>query len=127
MGVLEMLELMKIGFLILGIVLSIISKVMQLVYKSKWGDLLVLPAATMFVLSILLYWPKYLYYLQQDVTTNKAKLFALFCCLTVLSFQLFTMLSFGKKMTIGYTLIIPFLAFMCTSIYFWISLLKING
>ena len=98
---------------------------MQLVYKSKWGDLIVLPAAMMFVLVILLYWPKYLYYIQMDGTATKAKLFALFCCLTILSFQLFTMISFGKRMIIGYAFIIPFLVFLFVSIYIWINLLKV--
>ena len=113
-------------FLILGIILSVISKVMQLVYKSKWGDYIVLPAAMMFVLAILFYWPRYLYYLHNRETANTAILFALFCCLTVLSFQLFTMISFGKGMPIGYAVILPFLVFICISIYFWWCLLKVK-
>ncbi|OLS03282.1 hypothetical protein TICRE_07100 [Tissierella creatinophila DSM 6911] len=111
-------------FLILGIALSIISKILQIGFKSIWGDILILPAATMFVLAILFYWPRYAYYLKQDSTKNIAKVFALFCCLSVLSFQIFTMISFGKKMSIGYIFIFPLLVFTCLSIYFWFYLSK---
>lgn len=109
---------MKSLFLILGLALSITSKILQIYFGSIWGDILVLPAATMFVLAILFYWPRYVYYLKQNRTKNTAKVFALLCSLTVLSFQLFTMLSFGKKMPIGYVFIFPFLIFTGLSIYF---------
>lgn len=52
---------MKSLFLILGLALSITSKILQLYFGSIWGDILVLPAATMFVLAILFYWPRYVY------------------------------------------------------------------
>ena len=115
---------MQKKFLILGLVFSAISKLLQWYYKSIWGDIIILPAAVMFVLAILLYWPRYLSYLKQSKTKNKAKLFALFCCLSVLSFQIFTMLSFGKKMLMGYIFIFPLLLFICFSIYFWNHLSK---
>lgn len=115
---------MQKQFLILGLVFSAISKLLQFYYKSIWGDIIILPAAVMFVLAILLYWPRYVAYLKQNETKNKAKAFALFCCLSVLSFQIFTMLLFGKKMLIGYIFIFPLLVFIYFSIYFWRHLSK---
>lgn len=115
---------MKKTFLILGILLSISSKIIQIRFKSIWGDVLILPAATMFVLAILFYWPRYVSYLRQEKSKNKAIAFAVFCCLAVLSFQIFTILSFGKGMNIGYLFIVPFVCFTVLGLYFWIRLSK---
>ena len=71
---------MKRLFLFLGLGLSALSKVLQAGFQSIWGDILILPAATMFVLAILLYWPRYVDYLKNSRTKNKAKAFALFSC-----------------------------------------------
>lgn len=40
-------------FLIIGILLTIVSKVFQFVFKSKIGDFIVIPAAIFFVLVVL--------------------------------------------------------------------------
>ena len=71
---------MKRLFLFLGLGLSALSKVLQAGFQSIWGDILILPAATMFVLAILLYWTRYVDYLKNSRTKNKAKAFALFSC-----------------------------------------------
>ena len=115
---------MKKLFLFLGLGLSALSKVLQAGFQSIWGDILILPAVTMFVLAILLYWPRYVDYLKNNRTENKAKAFALFSCLAILSFQLFTILSFGQKMSIGYVFIFPLLVFISLSVYFWFCLSK---
>jgi hypothetical protein len=44
---------LNIIFLFIGLVLTVISKILQFVYKSKIGDFIVIPAAIFFVLAIL--------------------------------------------------------------------------
>ena len=111
-------------FLIMGILLSICSKVLQFQFGSFWGDVIILPAAVFFVLAILLYIPKYKAFLQNDMFRKKAIVFALFCCLTVLFFQPFTMVTFGKGIWRGLFLLAPFLIFGGSSIFIWFYLLK---
>lgn len=43
----------NILFLLIGLALTVISKILQWVYKSKIGDIVVIPAAVFFVLAIL--------------------------------------------------------------------------
>lgn len=111
-------------YLMLGIVLSICSKILQFRFKSLWGDILILPSAVLFVLSILLYIPKYREFLYNPITSKDAKVFALLCCLAVLSFQLLTMIAFGRRFKCGFIFILPFIIFSSLSIFYWMTLLK---
>lgn len=106
-------------YLLAAIVLSICSKILQLQFDSIWGDVLVLPAAVFFVLSVLLFIPKYTVFLNNSMSRKKAKAFALFCCLTVLFFQLFMLITIGKSHGWVFAFIIPFLIFGGLSIYNW--------
>lgn len=114
----------KITFLIAGMTLSVCSKLLQLYFGSLWGDILVLFAALCLVLAILLYIPQFQFYLQHAQTKKLAKFFALMCCLTVLSFQLFTMMTFGKGFSWGLSFIFPVLIFGTSSIYLWLKLMR---
>lgn len=111
-------------FLIAGIAFSICSKLLQLYFEFLWGDILVLFAALFFVLAILLYIPQFQFYLQNAQTKKAAKHFAVMCCLTVLSFQLFTMMTFGKGFLWGVSFILPVLIFGASGIYLWLKLMK---
>lgn len=111
-------------FLMVGIALSVCSKILQFQFGSVWGDVIILPSAVFFVLAILLYIPKYKAFLHNDASKEKAKVFALLCCVTVLCFQLFTMLTFGKGLRWGLFFTLPLLIFGGLSIFNWISLLK---
>jgi len=111
-------------YLILGIVLSICSKILQFRFKSLWGNILILPSAVFFVLAVLLYIPKYREFLYNPMTSKDAKIFALFCCLAVLSFQLFTMIIFGRRLRWGLVFIFPFIVFGSLSIFYCMVLLK---
>lgn len=98
-------------FLALGIVLSLASKYLQFRYSSIWGNLLILPAATFFILAILLFIPQYVTVLRHARTRKKAILLATLCCLAVFFFQLFTMIAFGKGKYWRFIFIIPVLIF----------------
>lgn len=98
-------------FLTLGILLSITSKFIQFQYGSVWGDLLILPAATFFVLAILLYLPTFEKWLKNPVSKRRAIILALASCLAVLSFQLFTMFTFGQEQQWGFLFLLPVLLF----------------
>lgn len=95
---------MKINiiFLLIGLVLTVTSKIMQLVYKSKIGDIIVIPAAVCFVLAIL----KFTDLLHRDGGTKEAAQIALWACLAVVCFQVMMMISAGQGKTYGWFLMI---------------------
>ncbi|WP_028273417.1 hypothetical protein [Atopococcus tabaci] len=106
-------------FLVMGLVLSAASKWLQLRYSSVWGDVIILPAAVFFVLAVLLSIPSFQNYLAEKSTRNRAKRFALFSCLTILSFQLFTMMTFGRGFAWGWVFLVPVLIFAGSAVYVW--------
>jgi len=110
---------LKTIFLILGIVLSVCSKLLQFIFESNWGDLLVIPAAMFFVFSILLYNKTYCKWLEQKEKRKLAKIFAILCCLTVLTFQLFTMFTFGKGYSFGIIFAVPVVVFGAICVYYF--------
>ena len=114
----------KLAFLILGILLSASSKLLQFVFESDLGDLLVLPAATFFVLAILLYNKKFCAWLEQPAKRKDAQKFAMMSCLFVLSFQLFTMFAFGRGEVLGYVYIAPLLGFAAIGFVYFQRLIK---
>ena len=104
--------------LMTGIILSIISKLLQVNGYSFWGNVLILPAAICFVLAILMYNKKYTTYWKNTRNKFMAAIFAISCCSMVLCFQVFTMLQFGYKNRIGLYFILPFLVTLMWNIYF---------
>ena len=77
------------NFLIIGVLLSLISKWLQLQSHSFWGDVLVILAAIFFVLALLLSIPRYTAYMENKKQRRSAIRLAVECCLTVVSFQFF--------------------------------------
>lgn len=105
---------LNIIFLLIGLVLSISSKVIQFTVKSKIGDGLVIIAAIFFVLAILHTIPAYKELLHNEQSMKNATLIAVLSCLAVISFQLTTMVTFGYQQKLGLLFLIPF--FICTII-----------
>jgi len=91
--------------------LSIISKSLQFFAKSKFGDILVLVAAVFFVLAILNTIPAYKELLETASGAKRATFIVVFACLAVVSFQLFTVMTFGYGQKIGFTFLLPFTIF----------------
>ncbi len=105
-------------FLLLGILFSAASKFIQFSTGTLLGDLLILPAGTFFVLAILFSLSRFQKAFHNSKTKYKAILLAVLSSLTVLCFQLFTMLAFGYGNPAGYLFILPVLIFAV-----WSSLL----
>ncbi|HLR92878.1 MAG TPA: hypothetical protein VK048_07455 [Atopostipes sp.] len=105
-------------FLVLGMLLSAISKSIQFTEGSLIGDLFILPAGTCFVLAILFFIPQFQEAFQNCETKNKAIRFAFSASLAVLCFQLFTMLTFGYNQTIGVLFLPLFLVFAGWTLFF---------
>jgi hypothetical protein len=99
-------------YLLIGLILSAISKWLQFRFNAGIGDILILPAATFFVLAILNYQKPFQILMGQPDKHKEARLFSLYCCLSVLCFQLLTMITFGWGYAIGIAFTLPFLVFL---------------
>jgi hypothetical protein len=100
----------NIVFLAIGVLLSAVSKLLQFVYQSTVGDLIVLPAAVFFVLAILhsLTAFKALYHTAQGA--RQANMMATLACSAVVSFQIMMILIIGNNNWLGLLLLVPFVA-----------------
>ena len=100
----------NILFLAIGVLLSAVSKLLQFVYQSNIGDLIVLPAAVFFVLAILhsLTAFKALYHTAQGA--RQANMMAALACSAVVSFQIMMILIIGNNNWLGLLLLVPFAA-----------------
>ncbi|PKM53628.1 MAG: hypothetical protein CVU98_06895 [Firmicutes bacterium HGW-Firmicutes-3] len=98
----------NIVFLAIGVLLSAVSKLLQFVYQSTVGDLIVLPAAVFFVLAILhsLTAFKALYHTAQGA--RQANMMATLACSAVVSFQIMMILIIGNNNWLGLLLLVPF-------------------
>lgn len=101
-------------FLVIGIILSVTSKWLQLRGQSDVGDLLVFPAAFFLGLALLFSLPFFKEWWEDPASRPKAYRFATFATVGVLSFQLFAWLLFGQGEWLGFLFLIPFL----TCLYF---------
>ncbi|MBC3901656.1 hypothetical protein GH811_18830 [Acetobacterium malicum] len=100
----------NIVFLAIGVLLSAVSKLLQFVYQSTVGDLIVLAAAVFFVLAILhsLTAFKALYHTAQGA--RQANMMATLACSAVVSFQIMMILIIGNNNWLGLLLLVPFVA-----------------
>ncbi|MGG1597494.1 hypothetical protein [Paenibacillus naphthalenovorans] len=108
-------------FLLIGLALTIISKISQFVYKSKIGDFIVIPAAIFFVLAILFSINKFTDLLSRDNGVKEAAQIALWACLAVVSFQIMMILFAGQGKSYGLLLLIPFVIGVAVFIYRWVT------
>lgn len=114
----------SIIFLTLGIIQSIISKVLQFNGFENIGNMLVLPSAAFFVLAILFSIKKYTALLNSQKGKIEALYIGVSGCTTILSFQLLTMSVFGYKNYIGLIFIIPFIISGLVFTYYFRKILK---
>lgn len=111
----------NIVFLLIGLVLSITSKILQVIYKSKIGDIIVIPAAVFFVLAVLFSMNKFTALLNTDGGINEATQIAFWACLAVVSFQIMMILFMGHGKSVGLVMIIPFLIGVVMFINKWFT------
>ncbi|MNI15989.1 hypothetical protein D3C81_1823850 [compost metagenome] len=112
---------LNIIFLVIGLVLTVVSKMMQFVFKSKIGDIIVIPAAIFFVLAILFSISKYSELPKQENGIYQMVIIAFFACLAVVSFQVMMILLVGHHNKIGWALILPFVLSVLIVIKKWMS------
>lgn len=110
--------------LAVGLMLSLFSKVLQWRFSSLWGDLIILPAAMCMVVGLLLLLPNFQHVLKQPSTKGPAKTLLFLVCLTVLTFQLFTMLTFERGHLWSYEFLLPFLILLASTLYLILKLFK---
>lgn len=75
-------------FLITGLILTVLSKVLQFVYQSKIGDFVIIPAAISFVLAILFSINKFTTLLEKENGSFDAFIIAFSACLAIMMFQI---------------------------------------
>ena len=111
----------NIVFLLIGLALTIASKVLQFAYKSKMGDIIVIPAAVFFVLAVLFSISKYTNLISQDHGGKIALQIGFWACLAVVSFQVMMMVLVGHGKPVGLLLIIPLVISVAAFIYKWVN------
>lgn len=115
---------MKLGtiFLVVGLFLSVISKIFQFKIKSysHIGNIIVIPAAVCFCLAILFNIKSYQAMFYTDKTHLKAIALAIFACGAVVSFQIMMILILSKKLY-GIVFSVPFLCLLFLFIKNWPS------
>lgn len=110
--------------LAIGLILSVVSKLFQLFSTSIIGDILILVAAPFLVLAIAVSIPAYKINIIQVDTRAIARKFAILMCLTVSSFQMLTMITFGWRNNLGCLFFIPFILFGYTTAKTYHRLIK---
>ena len=111
---------MNIGFLVIGIILSTLSKWLQVQGNDELGDLLVFPAAFFLGLALVTSFPFFKDWWREPTSRPRALRFASLVAAGILSFQLFAWLVFGQGEWLGALFLLPF--FAC--VYFIIRTFK---
>ena len=112
-------ETQGILFLLIGLSLTILSKILQFVYKSKIGDLLVIPAAIFFVLAVLFSIRKYTNLLNKEWNQRSNN----YCCCSMFSDCFVSSndhLLFGNNNKLGFIFLVPFILSVGIFIYKWV-------
>ncbi|MEL7662095.1 hypothetical protein [Acetobacterium wieringae] len=100
----------NILFLAIGVLLSVVSKLLQFVYQAKIGDFIVIPAAVFFVLAILHSLPAFKALYRTAKGARQANIMATLACSAVVSFQIMMILIIGNNNWLGLLLLVPFIA-----------------
>jgi hypothetical protein len=113
---------LNIIFLVVGLILSIASKIFQFKIKSKRivGDIIIMPAAICFVIAILLSIDKFCSMFFSNDSQQNAILLAVSACVTVVSFQLIMLLIIVRKKMYGLLFLIPFMIGILIFAHVWI-------
>ncbi|MGL5712392.1 MAG: hypothetical protein ACRCX2_05180 [Paraclostridium sp.] len=111
-------------FLISGIILSVISKILQFVFDSKVGDGVVIISAIFFILSLSFSIEAFskLFYSRRRCAIK----LLINSCISIVSFQIMMILIVGNGIYHGIIFVIPFLIFGCLSVFGWIQLHKVK-
>lgn len=112
----------NIIFLILGIILSIISKIYQFTIKgeSYVGNIIVIPAAICFCLAVLFSLKRYNGMFLTNETRSKAAIVAVLACGTIVSFQLMMLSIVGNRVLYGILFLLLFLVFLILFVKNWV-------
>lgn len=115
---------MKINiiFLLIGLMLTIISKILQFFFKSRIGDIIVIPAAIFFVLAVLFSISKFTDLLSRENGAKEAAQIGFWACLAVVSFQVMMMMFARHGKSYGLLLFIPFVISVVVLIYKWVTI-----
>lgn len=100
----------NILFLAIGVLLSVVSKLLQFVYQAKIGDFIVIPAAVFFVLAILHSLPAFKALYRTAKGARQANIMATLACSAVVSFQIMMILIIGNSNWLGLLLLVSFIA-----------------
>ena len=117
---------LNILYLLIGVALSISSKIIQFRGKSKIGDLIVILAAIFFILALFYSIPRFQQLMQQEQTRASGFILLFFSCLTVVIFQLMMIVSVGYSQKNGIIFfIIPLIISGAISMsLIWMNLLR---
>jgi hypothetical protein len=112
----------NIIFLIIGLILSIISKFYHFKFKSLYyiGNIVVIPAATFFCLAVLFSIEKYNLLFFTLETRPRAILLAVLACGTVAALQLMMISFVSSKLLYGFIFSIPFIILLILFIRNWL-------
>lgn len=105
-------------FLIVAVALSVISKVLQFVYKGKLGDVIVLFAGVFFVLAVLFSIERF--EVLRIERPGEAWFIALLCCVAIVSFQLMMLLVMGYGQKLGLLMIVPLVTSVVLLVIKWL-------
>ena len=111
---------LNLVFLVIGVLFSVASKLLQIKWPSKLGDFLVFPAAIAFVLAVLFTITPYTTLFNQPDGREKALCIAVISCSAVVSFQGGMLLLFGYHNKFGLLFIGLFILFLTILLYKWI-------
>lgn len=110
-------------FLSMGVVLSVVSKLLQFVFQSNIGDLIVLPAAVFFVLAILHTINDFKALYRTPQGARQANIMAALACAAVVSFQIMMILIIGNNNRLGFFFLVPFLALGALFVFLWVQMI----
>lgn len=112
----------NIIFLVAGVILSGLSKLLQFQFTQLdgLGNLVVIPAATFFTLAILFSIPPYLKLINDRASRRKAVSLAVLACVAVACFQIMLIGLFEMQTYLLLLLIIPILGCMLGFYRLWL-------
>jgi hypothetical protein len=113
---------LKYVFLILGILFSVASKIMQFKFKMQLGDIVVIPAGIFLTLAMLFSFTKYTVLFNEENRTIEAVIISILACLAVVMFQLMMIQLVGRHNRFGFIYILPLLITLGAFIFKWIKL-----
>jgi len=110
---------LNIMFLIIGLIFTFSSKLLQITNKIKLGNALVFPAAIFFVLAIIFSLPKIKQALENASQFQHIIALSIWACIGVVSFQAMMIILVGSGNKLALLLILPILLSIYLVIQKW--------